>query len=191
MLQHIGETPSVRLDIAKFFPNTSFGAIYRFFRFDLQCEPDIAWLLSSTTSYKGILPTGSAVSQPLALLVALPMLQEIASLPEAYDCVLTCYVDDIVLTGWGANVSLLTACSEVMNRWGFAVNWKKSRVLPASAPKRITGVIVTRNGLRVPNERQKRIGELLAERQCNGRGSELAGRLAEARQIEYRFERIK
>jgi RNA-directed DNA polymerase len=190
--QHIGIHPSVRLDISKFYRNTREQQVFEFFRYRLLCSYAVASTLASVICYSGYLPIGSPVSSYMWYFANLPMYEALSELAREKQCVFTCFMDDIVFTGPGADGELLADAIQILGRSGFRHVREKSGVLSASRPKKITGVMVTNNSLSVPNDRQRKIGPLFKRLQ---RGetcvrNELCGRLGEAAQIEPRFRRM-
>lgn len=65
---------------------------------------------------------------------------------------MTCYVDDIVLTGPGASDDLQHEIRRIIGRYHLKAH--KTETFQANQPKIITGVAVTQYGLRLPNRRK-------------------------------------
>lgn len=187
--EHVGDVPSVRLDIRKFYPSTKTLAIWNFFRYKLACSPNVATLFANICTCNGALPTGSPISSYLAYFANVDLFSSLAELAESVNCTMSVYVDDITFTGEHATGQLLDEAIQIVHRSHLRHNRYKSRVLSAGIPKRITGVIVTSTGIAVPNSRQKRIGELFRERATmQSIGTGLVGRLWEAAQIAPHFK---
>jgi RNA-directed DNA polymerase len=186
---HIGDYPSVRIDISKYYPSVKQRRIWEFFRYHAERSDDVARDLSALCTINGGLPTGSPISGYLAFLANQEMFLRLNSLCEQSRCVMTVYVDDIMITGVGANAELLAKAIRAIRATNLAHNRKKSAVLPASMPKRITGVIVMKSEIRVPNGRQHKIGKLFAEFQAGEHTYKpnLLGRLSEAAQVQKVF----
>lgn len=188
---HLGDVPSVRMDIAKFYPSTTFQSIREFFRFQARCSALVANELALICTVEGHLPTGSPISSYLSYFANMQMFEDLQALADSSGCVMTCYVDDIMFTGTSANADLLAKAVRVVRRANLRHNRKKSCVLPKGKPKRITGVIVTPTKISVPNKRQKSIGQLFDSVQSGDQTSKasLIGRLWEAAQIDERFKK--
>jgi len=103
---------------------------------------------------------------------------------------MTCYVDDIVLSGPGATKGLLYDVRRIIQRYGLIAKDEKSKTFSATKPKTVTGVVITPKGLRVPNKRlyeirrvRQQIKHTTAPRERERLMRTLDGRLQEAKQI--------
>lgn len=188
---HPPDVPLIKTDISKFYPSTSFSSVFGLFRNDFKCSPDVAWHLARLCCYKGAyLPTGSYLSGIIAFLAHRTMFEEIFELSLRSGCTMTCYVDDIVLSGHKATKALLYEVRGIIARHGLATSRKKSITFPADKPKIVTGVVIRSDGLAVPNKRlqdARRIRDLIKKTSDLGdkdrlRAS-LKGKLQEAKQI--------
>ena len=188
---HVGDVPSVRMDISKFYPSTKMRRVWEFFRYRANCSASVATNLALICTYYGYLPTGSPISSYLSFFANMQMFDDLHALASSYHCEMayTSYVDDIMFTGVSANRELLADAVTIVRKADLRHNRKKSGVLPAGRPKRITGVIVTPTGIAVPNNRQKMIGDLFRQLQSGDETcrSSLEGRLWEAAQIDKKF----
>lgn len=188
---HSSDVPLIKTDISKFYPSTSFSSIFNLFRDRFQCSTDVAWRLARLCCYKGMhLPTGSYLSGIIAFLAHQSMFDEIYELSLKSDCTMTCYVDDIVLSGHRATKTMLYEVRGIINRHGLAAKREKSKTFPANKSKIVTGVVITPDGLGVPNKRLKdtRRVRVLIEKttdliEKNRLRSSLKGKLQEAKQI--------
>lgn len=192
---HLGDVPVIKTDLTAYYPSVKFQQVFNLFLSDFQCQPDIAWLLARICTVRGEhVPTGSEISGIVAYLASRKMFDEIHDLAVANDCKMTCYVDDIVLSGPQATKRLLVQVRRIAKRHGMNTKDKKSKTYAAHAVKTITGCIVRGNRLLLPNARRKMIIELRRELMGNlddARRScaeaSLNGRIQEARQIEPLF----
>jgi hypothetical protein len=188
---HASDVPLIKTDISKFYPSTSFSSIFNLFCESFQCSTDVSWHLARLCCYKGVhLPTGSYLSGIIAFLAHQSMFDEIYELSLKSDCTMTCYVDDIVLSGHGATKTLLYEVRGIINRHGLAAKREKSKTFPSSKPKIVTGVVITSKGLGVPNKRLKdaqRVRALIENtadlKEKDRLRSSLKGKLQEAKQI--------
>jgi hypothetical protein len=140
----------VKVDIKKFFPSVSRAAVFKFFTGPLRCRADVAGLLADILTYNAHLPTGGAASPILAYYSFKEMFDEIDSLARSRDVVMTCYVDDMALSGLRANKGLLHDIQQIISRYGLKSH--KAHKFSASEPKVVTGVCITADGPRVPNK---------------------------------------
>lgn len=149
---HAANVPLIKTDISKFYPSTSFSAIVKMFKDDFKCSPDVAWHIARLCSFKGShLPTGSYLSGIVAFLSHRQMFNEIYAFSIKHGCTMTCYVDDIVLSGPKATKTLLNEVRNIIRRHGLVAKPEKSKTFPANKPKIVTGVVISADGLAVPN----------------------------------------
>lgn len=192
---HLGDTPAIKTDLSTFFPSVRFGQVFKLFSESFHCQPDIAWLLAGICTVRGEhVPTGSEISGTIAYLASKKMFDEIHDLAVANDCTMTCYVDDIVVSGVGATKSLLVQIRNIIKRHGMSTKDRKSKTYAAHAPKTITGCIVRGKKLLLPNTRRQAITKLRRKlnRDADARSrarleTSLRGRIQEAKQIEPTF----
>jgi hypothetical protein len=84
------------------------------------------------------------------------MFDEINALAKENGLVLTCYVDDMTITGVGAS-RILPEMRKIVAAHGMRSH--KVRLYQQGRPRTITGVVVTDKGLKLPNRRQLKIRE--------------------------------
>ena len=155
--QHIGAPRLLKLDIEKFFPSTRRGYIYHFFSNFLECSADVSAVLAKISTYKGYVPTGSCLSQIIAFYAHLDMFSRIDKVAEDHNLVMTCYVDDITISGQHINKQLLIEIRRILKTHNLKSNITKERLYLNSQPREVTGLIVTKNGLLLPNKKHKDI----------------------------------
>jgi hypothetical protein len=195
---HVGKSRLVKLDIRKFFPSTTTEQIYRCFREMFQCEKDTAGLMTNICSYDGHLPTGSPLSTLLAFYTHKRMFDEIGELAQANGVIMTCYVDDITLSGKRASTNLSFEVRKIIKKWGLNFKKSKERIYEARAPKLVTGVIITENNVCLPNARHKKIydlNEIVLNQPINDvdhqkLAASLKGKMYEAIQIDPKVKSI-
>jgi RNA-directed DNA polymerase len=189
---HNALAPAIKVDVRKFFDSVRAQAVYHFFKDTMLCEPDVAAVLAKLFTVDSHLPTGGNVSPILSYFTYMEMFSNIDSLAKQRGCIMTCFIDDMTITGPGATGKLIHEIKSIMRcyrLWGH-----KTRVFQAREARVITGVAVTVQGLRLPNERQQAIKEDLVElRKPHSDDARLrilrrvAGRLHEAAQIDKRW----
>jgi RNA-directed DNA polymerase len=158
--QHIGHHSIVKTDIRKYYPSTNYKIIFNMFKNIFKCAGDIANILANICCYNGFLPTGSSLSGYVAYFSAKNMFDEIAILVKSYSCNLTVYVDDITISGDKATKKLLFEVRQIIKKHQHTTSEKKSKTFSASSIKEVTGVIVTRDAIKVPNRRLKLLNDL-------------------------------
>lgn len=184
-------TKLVKTDICKYFPSTTRYMIYRMFRQEFRCAPDIATRLTEICCYENKhLPTGSPISGYIAFFSSRKMFEEIRAFAKKYGCTMTLYVDDIVLSGEKANKSLLGDVRQIVHKYGYKTKDKKSSSYAPGYPKPITGAIVLGDSVLLPNERHYKIWQTRKALMTAADQDEkerlkrsLQGRLLEAKQI--------
>jgi RNA-directed DNA polymerase len=147
---HGSAVPVVKIDVKKFFPSVSRAAVFKFFEGPLRCRRDVAGLLADILTYKAHLPTGGAASPIIAYYSFKKMFDEIDQLARSRDVIMTCYVDDMALSGPRASKGLMREIQQIISKHGLRSH--KAHKFSASEPKVITGVCITADGPRVPNK---------------------------------------
>lgn len=162
-LAHRGPHPAFRIDVEKFYESARNKHVFRFFRDELECSPDVSHILTSIACYETKLPTGSALSPILSFFAYRRMFDEINQLARAVDATMTVYVDDIVVSGAGATGHLIPLIKAVLKKYGLRghkiVQWRRGDT------KVITGMAIRDGQLRIPNKRWRKIRGLLSEYQ--------------------------
>jgi RNA-directed DNA polymerase len=189
--QHISSAPSVKLDLKKFFPSVIRHALFQFFYHRMRCERDVAGLLSRLLTYGERLATGSRASSILAYYCFSEMFDELHALAKQNGLALTCYVDDVTITGNGA-LRVLGKARGIVAAHGMGSH--KIRSFLRGQPRIITGVVVTSTGIGLPNRRHLKIKEQYAALRLAQSDEEklallpsLASRVHEAAQIDPSF----
>lgn len=187
---HRGAKPLIKTDISRFYPSVTRQAVFRMFVDDFECAVDVAHRLADVCCYKQAhLPTGSALSGRLAFLAKRQMFDEIAEAAQGVSCRMTVYVDDVTISGAAATKVLLGAVRQTIGRHGLRTRDGKSKTYAAGAAKTVTGAVVVRDEVRLPNARHLNI-HLARQAVATAAGVEqgkarrvLAGRLQEAGQV--------
>ena len=187
--RHTCGQPTVKIDIRQFYPSVRAQAVFHLFRDRMLCAGDVAGILARLLTVDGHLATGSSASPILSYFAYEDMFGEIEALAAQHKCEMTCYIDDMVITGQSATRRLLRELIKVVRRyrlWGH-----KTKVFKAEQPKVITGVAVTRVGMKLPNRRQRSIldetaacGAARTDEERLLKMRSLVGRLFEAAQID-------
>ena len=157
--EHIGSDTLITLDIKKFFPSTLGWHVFEFFHDVMHCSRDVAWLLTKISTCNDHVPTGSCLSQIIAFYAHYKMFEEIHELTSSMNLKLTCYVDDIAISGYGANKSVLFKVRGILKKRDLKSHPKKESIFLSGVAKEITGSIVLDGGLKLPNRKHKQIHE--------------------------------
>jgi len=186
---HSVDAGCVKIDVRKFYPSVRSQAVHHFFLDRMLCSGDVAGILTKLLTVDGHLPTGSSSSPILSFFAYEDMFDALAKLAASKGCVMTVYVDDVVFTGIGATRGLLYTARKIFS--SYRLHGHKTKVFRPGQPRIITGVAVTKEGMKLPNKRQKGIAEDFAvfDALPNGReklmiARRLTGRLFEASQVD-------
>ncbi|WP_116236200.1 reverse transcriptase family protein [Parasphingopyxis lamellibrachiae] len=186
---HVGALAMIKIDVKKFFPSVEQHKVMHFFRDDLKCAADVAGLLAALLCKDGKLPTGSSSSPIISYYAYKAMFDDIQSFAAKNHLVMTCYVDDITLSGANATLRQLHEVRKIIMRHGLRAH--KAKWFMGLGAKPVTGVMVTKNGIELPHSRWKAIkADLKAIKQCANREEKLeiypklVSRLYEASQID-------
>ena len=187
--KHKVDAGCVKIDVRKFYPSVRAQAVHHFFLDRMHCTGDAAGILTKLLTVDGHLPTGSSSSPILSYFAYEDMFQELDALSVERGCVMTVYVDDVVFTGPGATRAMLYAARRIFGK--YRLHAHKTKMFRAGQPRIITGVAVTKDGMRLPNKRQKSIADDFAAFDHLPDGYEklvvarrLTGRLFEASQVD-------
>jgi RNA-directed DNA polymerase len=185
--------PTIKIDVKKFFPSVSRAVIFNFFDGPLKCRRDVAGLLADILTFDAHLPTGGAASPIIAYYSFKTMFDEIAQFAESVSLTMTCYVDDMALSGPRAGKGILYEIKGIIARHGLKSH--KAHSFSASQPKVVTGVCNTPSGPRVPNKLHLKIKngfDSLSKAQGSVEKEKilrpLLGRLEAAAQIDPAFK---
>ena len=146
--QHLADNPSIKLDIRKFYPSTSFDHVRRFFKRDLRCAGDVAVVLAKLCCYRknlghiGHLPTGAVHSEVLAFYCHKKIFDALFERAKTRGGTMSVYVDDIMLSMPNASLTDLEWARYRLSQGGITLHPGKSWVFPKNGRRRITGVII-------------------------------------------------
>ena len=123
----------------------------------LHCSRDVAGLLTRISTCHDHVPTGSCLSQIIAFYAHYTMFEEIHYLTSSLGLKMTCYVDDIAISGKNANKAVLYEVRGILKRRGLRSHPKKESVFRRRVPKEITGSMVLDDRLKLPNRKHQKI----------------------------------
>lgn len=147
---HQGSKTRHLLDIEDFYPSCTNNKVMWFFKFRMECSPDVAAILCDIVCYRNSLPQGSPCSPVLAYLAYIDMWDEINQLCITSGCKLSVYADDITLSGDVVPSSLVWDVKKAIHHHGHHHSQKKEQS-KHKKPAEITGVIVDELSLLPPN----------------------------------------
>lgn len=156
---HLRSNTAITLDIESFFPSTLGWHVFEFFKSTMECSEDVAGLLTKLSTVRGHVPTGSCLSQVIAFYAHKVMFDEIYALAEQSGFKMTCYVDDITISGPNVGHSFLYKVRGILQRRGLKSKSKKEAVYRNGEAFQITGTIIKGGGIFLPNRKHKIIHE--------------------------------
>ena len=181
---------SVRLlDIEDFFPSCTANRVIWFFRKQMECSIDVAAVLRGIVTKAGSLPQGSPCSPILAYLCYTDMWEEIAQLVDDINCTLSVYADDLTISGGAVSGAVIWEIKKVLRKHGHRYSVRKERSKHLK-PAEITGVILRRDELHLPNRHRKALYDLrrqltqeIPDRDVTRLKAQLRGREAQMKQV--------
>jgi RNA-directed DNA polymerase len=159
--EHVDARELIKVDIVRFFPSTSRLHVFRFFHEKLRCSQDVAGVLSRLCTVDEHLPTGSCISQVMAFWSHKDVFDDIHQIARDNRLKMTCYVDDITLSGERVRQRILHEVRRRIRQQGLLTHSSKhkERRYAPTEPKLVTGVVIANGELRMPNRLHKRVHE--------------------------------
>lgn len=151
----------LNLDLEDFFDSVHFGRVRGFFikNNNFKCNENIATILAQLTCYNGKLPQGAPSSPVLINLICNIMDYHILKISKKYKLNYTRYADDMTFSTNDKNFlelynQFMADITVEVNKSGFKINDKKTRLQYKDSRQEVTGIIVNKD-LSVPNEYYK------------------------------------
>ncbi len=182
---HINSNYFCKMDLSKFFPNTSREKIYNFYLNKMKMNNDIAAIMCDLSTVdltsimtkdiddfikeKGIrhinhLPSGSPISSILSYLSNVDMFNELEKLAKKNNCIVSFYVDDIIFSSKNKmSKSIIKDAEKIITKYGQIVNIKKTKSYITSDYKKITGCVIYNHELLIPNKTKYKISKILKQ----------------------------
>ena len=159
---HLGAHSIRLLDIEDFFPSCTGNKVIWFFHKRMQCSPDVAAIIRGIVTREASLPQGSPCSPILAYLCYVDMWEEISHIVENACCTLSVYADDLTISGETVPEVAIWEIKKVLRRHGHRYQASKERSNHRGLAE-ITGVILSPDGLHVPNRLHKKLHDVRHE----------------------------
>ena len=147
------------LDIENFFTSCTSRKVFCFFNKRMLCSPDVSALLTKLTTFNGHLPQGSPASPILAYMSYSDVWEKINRIVSSSGGKLTIYADDITISGQNVYLRDIWLVKQALHSCGLRCNIPKQRSA-VEKPVEITGIVVCREKILVPNRTHKKISEL-------------------------------
>lgn len=154
--RHEGNTHFLCLDIRDFFPSISYGRVFATFR-NIGYGSHISHIFTSLCTRDGRLPQGAVTSPSLSNIVCRRLDRRIAGYVGRRDIVYSRYADDMTFSSRipPELTSAKPFVTAIIRDEGFELNQRKTRVLGPRRRRRITGIVVSDDGLGVGKHRKK------------------------------------
>lgn len=191
---HLGKKPVLTTDIKSFFPSTTRLKVFNFFHKKLRCSSDIANLLSHLCTVNNHIPTGSRISMPLAYWANADMFNNLYAISCANGNIMTAYVDDVTFSGEKVNAKFLNSAKRIIASESHIMHPTKTILYGSMQIKKITGVIISSDELKVPNSLHNKIHSDMEawkhsdNKNDTGIADRLLGRVYAAANIDNRFK---
>lgn len=134
--EHLKKGKTFKLDIAKFFPSITQQQVFQFFHQKMQCSPDVSDILAKICTCNGHIPTGGSHSQILAFFTHKEMFDEIYHIARKNDLIMTCYCDDVAITGENLTVEIKNLIKKIIKKSGLKIKKTKERGYGIDAAKK-------------------------------------------------------
>jgi len=156
---HRGRRFVFNVDLKDFFDSINFGRVYGFFvkNKDFALTEGVAKILAAIACHDGKLPQGSPCSPVISNLIGQILDIRLAQLAHRYGCSYSRYADDLTFStnerifpsaiassnidhSWAAGAALF----KIIEKAGFQLNPKKTRMQYLNSRQEVTGLIVNR-----------------------------------------------
>ncbi|WOH37656.1 retron Ec67 family RNA-directed DNA polymerase/endonuclease [Thalassotalea fonticola] len=174
-MMHLGQKNVLNIDLENFFDSFNFGRVRGFFikNENFKLDPAIATVIAQIACYNNKLPQGSPSSPVITNLIAHSLDIRLAYLAKKHSCTYSRYADDITFSTRKADFPLQIMRHEEgeyysskklkseINRAGFSINDKKTRIQYKDSRQDVTGLVVNKK----PNTKKEYWRTVRA--QCN------------------------
>lgn len=162
---HAQNTFVLKMDISNFYPSCKQKFIYNFFIHIMKMTSDVAYIISNISTYKGILPTGSPLSQILGFYANRGVFNEIYNLCEKEGITFTLYVDDLTFSfDKPIPNSLKRKIKKLLEKTELFTKKSKQKMYGPNENKLVTGVAISKDRiLKVPNKLRFKIKTIISK----------------------------
>lgn len=157
-LLHLNKKNVLNIDLKDFFDSFNFGRVRGFFikNNHFKLDPHIATVIAQIACYENKLPQGSPCSPVITNLITHSLDIRLASLAKKYSCTYSRYADDITFSTrksafprqiMGQEEGQFINGKELksdIERAGFSINDKKTRIQYKDSRQDVTGLIVNK-----------------------------------------------
>jgi hypothetical protein len=172
---HVGRDCVLRIDLQDFFGTIHFGRVRSLFsvagypkpvanRLAMLCTAPATLPDSKQSELRSRLPQGAPTSPALANAVCFGMDRRLAALASAADAAYTRYADDLIFSLDSRSIAqvkrLATTVAVIAMEEGFAVNFRKTRIMRSGNVQRVLGMSVNQR-LNVPRKHYETLKAIL------------------------------
>lgn len=166
--RHVSREESwlLSMDIKNFFPSIKRRDVTKIFR-GLGYSDEVSNYLSKLSCYRGELVQGFPTSPIISNIFLGEFDLYIASICSNKNIEYSRYADDLAFSGKYEDNSLeflndlIKEVNLYLNKIGLEINPKKTKFFDQFSPKKLTGIMLTNNGLKVPLRIKKKISKEL------------------------------
>jgi hypothetical protein len=156
---HVGREIVIKIDLESFYDSIGFAQVRRVLEKYIGIDAESAEVLAEMCTFQSSLPAGAPTSPALANLVLLEMDRQIMErLPPGIPY--TRYLDDVTISGGREIIALMPQIADIVERNGFRINDRKTRILRKSTRQSVTGVVVN-EGMHPPKVLTRRVRQYL------------------------------
>ena len=141
---HVGKKVIVSMDLKDFFPSIKQVKLFEFFK-GIGIGDSASITLSELCTYKSFVPQGALTSPKISnIITANTFGPEVKQFCDNNGYTLTIYADDITISSDEhiPNVgNLISTIQEIVQKYGFRVNYRKTKVMPNTKRQWVCGVV--------------------------------------------------
>ena len=163
---HLHTKYLINVDLKDFFPSIGKNHLDSILKSYLKIPKKTRHLLASMCLYDEALPTGSPSSPVLSNIVSIPMDLALQVYCKQAKVRYTRYVDDMSFSSTREfSSNFLRDIKMIIEQAGFEVNKKKIQNYGKSDKKIVTGIVLTKRGLKVSNSAKRKLSDEIQQYQ--------------------------
>ncbi len=155
-LPHVNQPKILKLDIKNFFNHITFEQIKTTVFKEEYFPESIATLLTILSTYHGYLPQGAPTSPAISNIILKEFDEIIGAWCHQKQITYTRYCDDLTFSGNIEKKEIIDFVQTELQKMGFQLNHKKTKLLTKKHRQIITGIVVNEH-LRAPRNYRKEI----------------------------------
>jgi RNA-directed DNA polymerase len=169
--QHCNRRGMAKVDIQNFYSSCKQSNVFRFFLEGMEMSEKVARVCTHLVCYGGHVPTGAPTSPLIAFYANESMFYDIHQNVWHDGCRMSLWIDDINTSELGAQIItpawLEAQVVDLLRRYGFMANQRKTRIYHAQEPALVTGIVVMPDGeLRMQNRLHKKMYDAKCLSRC-------------------------